>query len=191
MEIKTHRDHFVFDFDLSALHQRIQAFRKLTIPDPEIAEKYELKDTRDWKIDKRRKSLAANQEWEKYFTQCLYRPFDWRAYYHHEDVVELPRNEIMKHILTSKNLAFGIGRQGNAVEDIQWSLISVSNFPVDTNLFRRGGINIFPLYLYPDITNPQNSFFVRSEVEINISQNFLNTIQEKLGYIPTPEAIFY
>ncbi|PSF32681.1 helicase [Aphanothece hegewaldii CCALA 016] len=187
--VKTHRDHFVFDFDLSELRQRIAKFRDINITDQEISEIYNIQDTRDWKLAQRRRSLKTNLDWKKYFTQCLYRPFDCRFYYHHEDVVELPRHEIMRQMMMGNNLAIGVGRQGNAVEDILWSLISVSHFPVDTNLFRRGGINIFPLYLYPDTKNKQGSLFV--EKTPNISSDFISTIKEKLGYIPTPEAIFY
>lgn len=44
-------------------------------------------------------------------------------------------------------------------------------------------------YLYPDTINQQGSLFV--EKTPNFSSDFLNAIREKLGYIPTPEAIFY
>lgn len=53
----------------------------------------------------------------------------------------------------------------------------------------KDGSNAFPLYLYPDTTNQQGNLFV--EKTSNISSDFLSTIKEKLGYIPTPEAIFY
>jgi hypothetical protein len=97
--VKTHRDHFVLDFDHSALHQRISDFRNLSISDDQIASSYEIKDTRDWQINSRRRSLASLHNWEKHFTKCLYRPFDFHEYYHHADVVELPRHEVMQHLL--------------------------------------------------------------------------------------------
>ncbi|MFE1744260.1 type ISP restriction/modification enzyme [Coleofasciculus sp. H7-2] len=103
--VKTHRDHFVFDFDLSELRKRIDKFRDLNISDQAISEAYELQDTRDWNLSQRRRSLKSNFDWESHFTQCLYRPFDWRAYYHHEDVVELPRNEVTCHLLIGENLS--------------------------------------------------------------------------------------
>lgn len=111
--VKTHRDHFVIDFNDERLKRRISEFRDLQIPDDEIATRYSLPDTRDWKLRLRRRSLAANREWEQYSTKCLYRPFDIRAYYHHQDVVELPRNEIMKHIYIDNNLCLCITRQIN------------------------------------------------------------------------------
>lgn len=53
----------------------------------------------------------------------------------------------------------------------------------------KDGSNAFPLYLYPDTANQQGSLFV--EKSPNLSSDFIATIQEKLGYIPIPEAIFY
>ena len=45
--VKTHRDHFVLDFDKPALQKRIEDFRDLRISDNQISEKYEVVDTRD------------------------------------------------------------------------------------------------------------------------------------------------
>ena len=98
------------DFDFSLLHRRIRDFSDLSITDKEIAEAYELQDTRDWKLRTKRRSLAANAQWETRFTQCLYRPFDTRAYFHHEDVVELPRHEVMHHMLAGNNLGIATTR---------------------------------------------------------------------------------
>jgi predicted helicase len=58
--VKTHRDHFVFDFELSSLQKRIEDFRNLDISDTEIATAYDLYDASDWKLNKKRKSLAVN-----------------------------------------------------------------------------------------------------------------------------------
>lgn len=77
------------DVDLSELRKRIEKFRKLNSSDQAISQMYEIKDTRDWKLSQKRRSLKSNPDWETYFTQCLYHPFEWRSYYHHEDVVEL------------------------------------------------------------------------------------------------------
>ena len=83
----------------------------------------------------------------------------------------------------------GLGRQGIAVNDPIWSLISVSTIPIDANIFRRGGINVFPLYIYPNTDNGQNNLINKREA--NFSPEFITAIEEKIGYIPTPEKIFY
>ncbi|MFM6026563.1 MAG: type ISP restriction/modification enzyme, partial [Dolichospermum sp.] len=48
--VKTHRDHFVIDFDLQQLRKRIEDFRNLDITDDKLVNIYDLRDTRDWKI---------------------------------------------------------------------------------------------------------------------------------------------
>lgn len=127
--VKTHRDHFVIDFDAEALKSRIAQFRNLNTSDSAIAAKYSISDTRDWKINPCRRSLAANEDWEKYLTKCLYRPFDTRAYYHHQDVVELPRYEVMQHMFGEENLALICSRQQS--QQGSWNLVGVARDLVD------------------------------------------------------------
>lgn len=186
--VKTHRDHFVFDFDLSELRQRVSKFRDLNISDQEMSKIYELPDTRDWKLSQKRKSLKSNANWESYFTQCLYRPFDWIAYYHHEDIVELPRNEVTRHLLIEENLSLCTTRQVNG----EFKHIFCTKYPVTdctVSVATRERTYLFPLYLYPDTQNEQGSLF--TEKATNLASVFIAAIQEKLGYIPSPQAIFY
>jgi len=183
--VKTHRDHFAIDFDTEKLKNRIAEFRNLQISDAVISTQYALPDTRDWKINSRRRSLSSNKEWEKHLTKCLYRPFDVRAYYHHKDVVELPRNEVMKQMLLGENLGLITMRQ---IINNEYSHFGVTNTICSHGTFylgNKGQDYLFPLYLYPD----HNS--LTSNRRSNFSQPFLNDITTKLGYTPTPEAIFY
>lgn len=187
--VKTHRDDFVFDFDLSILRKRIEDFRNLSISDEQISNNYDISSTRDWNLSARRRSLAANNKWQEYFTQCLYRPFDLKAYYHYEDVVELPRNEVMRHMLVEDNLGLVFMRQV-ALQD-SYSHFSVSRYPVDNRAFysNKGTMNLAPLYIYPNNEDEQGNLL--SDRTPNFSSDFLSAIREKLGYIPTPETIFY
>ncbi len=94
------------------LRKRINNFKDLSITEDLLAETYKLQDTRDWKLGSTRTfSCSSNPEWETYFTQCLYRPFDSRAYFHHEDVVELPRHEVMNHMVQGSNIGLLVNRQ--------------------------------------------------------------------------------
>lgn len=186
--VKTHRDNFVLDFELSELRKRIEDFRNLSITDEEVSRFYEIRDTRDWKINQKRCSLAANKFWESYFTKCLYRPFDWRDYYHHEDVVELPRREVIRHLVIGENFGLCTTRQVNS----NFEHILCTEYPVTdctVSVATRERTYIFPLYLYPDIENEQGNLF--TERTPNLSSDFLSAIRQKLSYIPTPEAIFY
>jgi predicted helicase len=185
--VKTHRDHFVLDFDKSALQKRIQDFRDLRISDNQISEKYEIVDTRDWKLNERRKSLAGNQDWKNNFTKCLYRPFDIRDYYHHKDVVELPRNEVMIHIIDRKNLTLLTSSRLEILRS--YDQVLCSDMAIQNHTLCLKEVNyIFPLYIYPDTDSPKE---LQEQLRPNFSDEFLTEITNKLGYTPTPEAIFY
>ena len=188
--VKTHRDHFVIDLDLGELRKRIEDFRNLNISDEHISNIYNLRDTRDWKISQKRTSLANNKDWVSYFTTCLYRPFDQRFYYHHQDVVELTRNQVMQNMVNCENLALVLCRQQS--QPGEWYLVSVSNQIIEccaiSNKTRE--INyLFPLYTYPNTENQQTNLFIQRNP--NLSPKFLETIGNKLGKTPTPEQIFY
>ncbi|MFM7407426.1 MAG: type ISP restriction/modification enzyme [Cuspidothrix sp.] len=188
--VKTHRDHFVIDFDLEALRKRIEDFRNLDITDNDLAHTYDLRDTRDWKINIKRKSLSSNLDWLNYFKTCLYRPFDTRFYYHHQDVVELTRNEIMQNVAKFNNIGLVLCRQQS--QSGEWSLVSVSDQIIEccaiSNKTRETNY-LFLLYTYPNTENKQTNLFI--EKTPNLYPKFLETIKNKLGKTPTPEEIFY
>jgi predicted helicase len=142
---QTHRDDFAIDFDRQILRKRISELHDENLDDAEIRSKFDLGE---WNIKKARKELRDLVNWEKALVPCLYRPFDIRFCYLSSIVMDRPRPELMQHVVGKSNLCLGLGRQGIAVNDPQWSLVSISRHPVDANIFRRGGINIFPLYLY-------------------------------------------
>jgi predicted helicase len=185
--VKTHRDNFVLDFDRSALHQRISDFRDLNISDERIASFYELKDTEGWKLHNHRHGLANESRWEQHFTKCLYRPFDFREYYHHTAVVERPRKEVMQHMLEGNNLGLIANRQIR-VDEVRHFFatehIVENNFPGIAN----GVGYLFPLYRYPTTQAEKDMGMTRAS---NISPEFLTKLQHNFGCTPTPEAIFY
>ncbi|MCZ8190574.1 MAG: DNA methyltransferase, partial [Microcystis sp. LE19-338.1B] len=91
--------------------------------------------------------------------------------------------EIIQHTMNKNNIGIGIGRQGIAVNDPEWALITVFENAIDTNIFRRGGVNIFPLYLYPTNTptlfdtEPTNSPNGRRP---NLAPEFIKELSAKL-----------
>jgi predicted helicase len=186
---QTHRDHFAIDFDRNKLYQRIKEMRNNRISDQEYLEKYNLKESKSWQIKKVRQAIKNDPQWEKLIVTCLYRPFDMRYCYFSNNIMDRPRRELINNVFEKENLCLGLGRQGIAVNDPIWSLISVSNKPIDSNVFRRGGVNVLPLYIYPNTENGQSNLI--KEKNANFSPQFITAIQEKLGYLPTPEKIFY
>ena len=87
---QTHRDHFAIDLDFEKLKKRIQEFRDTKLNDDEIRSKYELKDNRDWNVKAAREQIRHDGNWEKWFVNCLYRPFDWLPCYFSTEQQTIP-----------------------------------------------------------------------------------------------------
>ncbi|MFQ5534900.1 MAG: type ISP restriction/modification enzyme [Sphingomonadales bacterium] len=153
---KSHRDHFAVAFSENEMHQRIADMRRLTISDDEIRAKYNLRDNRDWQLDKGREKLRAmGDDWLNPHIRCSYRPFDSRYCYLDYAIMDRPGREILDHVFQKNNLCLGAGRQGQAVNDHEWNLVTASAYPLDTNGFRRGGVTVFPLFVFADKTTSQ------------------------------------
>ena len=117
--IVTSRDKFVMDFDLEELRKRILDFRNPDLSDEEIRYRYNLRDTRDWKLNNSRAIVMKDKHWERHFSVCHYRPYDSRHIYFHPDVVEFARLEVMKEMLypeagSSRVKPGQAGRSGSA-----------------------------------------------------------------------------
>jgi len=186
MGFQTHRDDFAIDFEKQKIKNRALDLRNQNISNDEIFSKYSLKDNRDWKLDKARKEIQNDQNWENKIINCGYRPFDDRPCYFSYVAMDYPRKELIQNFLGKENLLIGIGRQGLAVGDIQWCLTTVSKSPVDANIFRRGGVNLFPLYLYPN-TNGQKTIEQTIEKTPNLNAEIVKQIANKLGLTFTIE----
>jgi predicted helicase len=101
-------------------------------------------------------------------------------------MMDYPRKELIQNVLDKENLLIGIGRQGLAIGDIEWCLTTVSKNPVDANIFRRGGVNLFPLYLYPD-NSGQQIIEQTTERIPNFNLEIVNKIEAKISLTFTNE----
>lgn len=180
--IKTHRDHFAIDVEQKRLQSRIAEFRDEALSDDEVKERFKLRDTRDWKLSEARAKIQARENWDEDFNLCLYRPFDIRPIYYSGDVLELPRPEVMHHML-SDNMALVVGRAGHVVQSETWNLFFCASKLTDVNIYYRGGGVVFPLYLYTTPEDTEGTLFATEEVtrEPNLSPEFIAAIEGKLG----------
>jgi predicted helicase len=201
--VKTHRDHFAVDFDKTSLVRRINEMRDTSMSDDDYAEKYNLADTRDWKLTRARQQIRKDADWQRKIIHYLYRPFDRRFCYLSEVTMDNPRRELSEHIIGKENVCIGLGRQGIAVNDPIWSLLAVSRAPVDTNIFRRGGTTLFPLYLYPhtnqslfdasiptDSRHPNLASAFTEDFSIKLKMHFIPDGKGNLQQTFGPEDIF-
>jgi hypothetical protein len=177
--VKTHRDHFVYSTTQDELYRRLNRLKDSRIPDEKIREEYDLRDTRDWRLPEARKALRTEQL-SAWISECLYRPFDVMHYYASGSVVELPRLEVMNCLLGKKNIALGVGRQGLAVAEDLWDLAIVSAKPIDTNLFRRGGVQVFPLLVHEG----GHGQLFSDKLITNFRNGFLSFLKDRLGIAP-------
>ena len=156
-----------------------------SISNDEIYSKYSIKDNRDWKLDKARKEIQTDHNWEDKIINCGYRPFDDRPCYFSSVAMDYPRKELIQNFLNKENLLIGIGRQGLAVGDIEWCLTTVAKNPVDANMFRRGGVNLFPLYLYND--NIQSDLEEQPIRSPNLNREIVDKIVKTISLTFTDE----
>jgi len=147
--VKTHRDHFVLDFEQSVIEERISRFRSSEVSDRDLRDEYKLNDTRDWKLSQRRRSLRREDKWEQYLTNCLVTPFNCRAYFHHPDVVELPRSQTTNPLLSESNVALLWTRPLSPSYD--FSVFVTRHIPhqcaVGNKMAGAGATYLAPLYL--------------------------------------------
>ena len=151
--IVTARDSFVIDFESKQILNRIKDMREPTITDASIREKYFSGkgspkypdgDSRGWKLVEARKKVQADIHWQKHIIACLYRPFDKRLIYYVPWMIDWPRPELMRHMLTGKNLGLIATRQTKDKWDVFCSVNIIGHktcSAYDIN-------NLFPLYLY-------------------------------------------
>ncbi len=145
--IKTHRDHFITDFEDSELIKRLNDFADISLSNEYIEEKYNISDTRDWKLNNARDKFRNNID-ESLYTDYLKRPFDFRRIYYSSLLIELPRTETVGHMFKD-NLSLITCRNQNfqTVAFISNVLSDVRTYSCPGSI---GTDYVFPLYLYSD-----------------------------------------
>ncbi|MBL1321444.1 MAG: N-6 DNA methylase [Methylophaga sp.] len=176
---QTHRDAFAIDWDKQSTESKALDLRNEDLDDALIYSKYEIKDNRDWKLHKARVEIKNDTGWKTNVIRCSYRPFDNRWCYFSYVSMDYPRRELLQNALNKDNVFLGVGRQGSVVGDMPWCLATISKYPVDANVFRRGGVNLFPLYLYPE-TNDQYELDKPSTRVPNLNADLIEKISKKL-----------
>lgn len=187
--IRTRRDFLYINHDKESL---LKKFKDIAISSDleRLRSDYGIQDTDYWNLSKAKTHIEENQVTEK-IVRYTHRPFDIPWVYYNPEIIERgdSRWALMQHMLNKDNLGLYTCRQ---VIDEGWQhclpTVGITDDCYVSNKSRERGY-LFPLYTYPDTSNQQGNLFV--EKSPNLSSGFLTAIREKLGYIPTPEAIFY
>jgi predicted helicase len=200
--IVTARDHFVIDFDRNSLRRKILQFRNQSIPDEEIKNAYNLKNTRSWNLSKARKILQNEENWETYFKKILYRPFDFREIYYTPIMIDWGRQDVMRNMLEINNIGLITSKrvEGNK----KWEHIFVADKMVTHHAVSMKEVNIFfPLYILKEHTPKKSRTqymmmlfepepeYGNSYKEPNIDKKVYQTLNKTYGREITPEEILY
>ncbi|MDZ4203523.1 MAG: type ISP restriction/modification enzyme [Bacteroidales bacterium] len=199
--IVTARDGLAIDFTENSLRTKIMMFRNKNVDDHTIEQAYNVNDNYQWKIAEQREAFRKVADWENYFKEILYRPFDIRHIYYQENIVFRTRKEVMRHMLEKeKNLSICFMRQFSG--DMDYTHFLVSNYIVDNRTFfsSKGIIQQAPLYLYKEKISQKSRFqsmmLFEPEAEYKAKTPNINTaLYEKLNNAYqkqlTPEEILY
>lgn len=193
--IVTARDHFVIDFDAEPLLQRMAELRDTSMSDDAIrqkyfqgkgSKKYPPGDSRGWKLPEARKQLREDDDWQSRVAPILYRPFDVREVYYVPWMVDWPRTEAMPHMLKTENVSIMIGRAGHVIGPGDWDIVHASKESSEFNAFRRGGNNLFPLYLYPNVGKAKDELYDqwppgKDGRRPNLDPGFVQSIESATG----------
>ncbi len=126
-------------------------------------------------------ALEYNPNFENIYS---YRPLDVRWLYNDINLLGRSRAKTIFH-LKYANIGLILVRQSQAINTNYFDASFITKHLTDTNMFRRGGPLIFPLYLYSE-NNDQQSVEKQTRTP-NLNSEIVNQIAEKLSLIFTPE----
>jgi len=126
--------------------------------DLELRDIYGFKDNRDWKLADGRALLKKETNWRKFLIQVQYRPFDIQWTLFHKALVTYPRPLIQESILNRNNYVLCLGKAGNTQGESEWTLAYISTIPTDKNVIPRGGVYLFPLFVYDKLGIAHTNF---------------------------------
>lgn len=182
--VVTTKDSFLVCDNVKTLERRINDL--ISMPEVELAQKYKLKDTRDWKLRKAKQDVGYSLEESKIITYD-YRPFDKRFLYYTgttNGLVAWPRAEVQRNLLNAGNLGLLTCRQ---CINYGWSLVGITENIVDdcrlSNKTKERGY-VFPLYIYKDNMGVEEKL-------PNLKSDIYKRIADSLGFKPTPEQLLY
>ena len=190
--IVTARDKFVIDTDRKALERRIRMFCDKKVPDELIQDPFKLKDKSNWNLKVARERVRNDKDWENSITKILYRPFDIKWIFYHDDLIERSRKKVMRHMM-QENLSLCFMRQVSLEGGYTHCLISQHMVDNRTFLSSKGIIQQAPLYIYPD-PDKKDLFSHIEEAkgkQPNISKKVFSALSKAYKKEPTPEEVFY
>jgi len=164
--IKTHRDRLVVDFDIDTLRKRIKAF-------------VESDETNG--MQSRRYILRNDENYRNMFFKFLYRPFDVRYLFYHSAVIERPRKDVMRHMLSGNNVGLVSVRQVPS-GIFNHAFVTRHMIEMKTGSHDRGA-SLFPLYLDESALGQKELRSQNNHAPINpnLNETFITLVSKSVG----------
>ena len=187
----TARDHVVIGFETTPIQQRAQTFRDSTKSNSELSRELDIPQKKGWNITNARNLIKHEKNLEQFIKPVLYRPFDDRYIFYHDSLVWRTVKQNMFHMLIGENVGLTVGRAGQVIDPGEWNIVYTTRHITEFNMFRRGGNNLFPLYLYnraddPVLAQKHLNFISNQQRSImdsrrpNLNPQFVINIEERL-----------
>ncbi|EAH5751534.1 N-6 DNA methylase, partial [Campylobacter jejuni] len=169
------RDNIVFHNKKENLMQLLKDFNTKT--KDELYKIYDIgEDSGGWKLEWAIRDIK-NIIFENSIYKVNYRPFDFKyTCYTGKNCgfMARPVYDIFEHFLENENIGLMIGRQFSAIGSDIFDIVFCTDKITDLNFYRRGGEQIFPLYLYP--TTRSKKFLKKENPNFN-EENFTSKIE--------------
>ena len=169
--VVTCHDQFAISWTKNEACSKIERFLS-TETEEEARQLFRLCSQNQWQYSVAKSQLQLNS-WNQDITEILYRPFDRRWTIFNRYVAVHRRERVMRHMLDGTNIGLAVGRAGHVIDQDEWDIAFCTRYITDFNLYRRGGNNLFPLYLY------DNS--VTRTCKANLAVNFIVECATQLG----------
>lgn len=147
----TKRDSLTIEFDAEQLSNNIQKFlaKDITVETACGLFGLPVKDKDKWDAQKVRQNLSVDAAIGSFKT-IDYRPFDQRTIAYEYDLIARMNVNTTGQMRNENNMAMVVCRQPNAASTGPVDSYFVVKNISDQNIFRRGGGTVFPLYLFPN-----------------------------------------
>lgn len=178
----SHRDGFAIAFQKEDAQIRINDFINPNLEIEDLRKRYELKDNRDWNLERARKNVENNVK----PIECLYRPFDKRFMLYGNYAFDYHRPELNDNLLND-NFGIVFTRQTKELFGLFLTSSPLGQHKIATPY---DGSYCSPLYLWSK-TNGQQTIDKTTERTPNLNLEIVKEIAKRLGldFVPDDSRI--
>ena len=180
---QSHRDHFAIAFDRSEIAARARDLISSPLSDGDLANKYGLKNNRDWNVGDARKALRRNVNWQRSIIRCSYRPFDNPYSFFGTEFMDYPRRELLDHVANHDNISLVVSRQ---IGTANWRHVFLAGAPANDCLVSdqsSEASQVFPIWRYAEQGAQKENFSDDFRAFLDAHYDHHYTPEEILGYI--------